>query len=146
MALEPYAPNPKQTSLDVPPPRHGFTMQDFRLFNHFKSDSHPFHPFGNEEIWTHEVPSISHKVGFPISQNSGMFKFIKMDITKFAFEFLNKAVPKLINVSTTSSFTPCSPSLPQTSPVNPMNQHSGLPRRSPSPPATVSKQPQTKEA
>ena len=64
MALEPYAPNPKQTSLDVPPPRHGFTMQDFRLFNHFKSDSHPFHPIGNEKIWTHEVPSISHKVGF----------------------------------------------------------------------------------
>ncbi|KFY05786.1 hypothetical protein V492_08299 [Pseudogymnoascus sp. VKM F-4246] len=37
-----------------------FCLEDFRLFNHFVKECHPSHPLGNEEAWTHEVPSIAH--------------------------------------------------------------------------------------
>ncbi|OBT64742.1 hypothetical protein VE03_05854 [Pseudogymnoascus sp. 23342-1-I1] len=37
-----------------------FSIQDFRLFNHFIKECHPSHPLGNEEAWTHDIPSIAH--------------------------------------------------------------------------------------
>ncbi|OBT46921.1 hypothetical protein VE00_02007 [Pseudogymnoascus sp. WSF 3629] len=37
-----------------------FSMQDFRLFNHFVKECHPSHPLGNEAAWTHDIPSIAH--------------------------------------------------------------------------------------
>ena len=39
-----------------------FSMEDFRLFNHFVKECHPSHPLGNEERWTHDIPSIAHNV------------------------------------------------------------------------------------
>lgn len=39
-----------------------FTMQDFRLFYHFIQKAYPHHPIGNDSVWTHEIPSISHNV------------------------------------------------------------------------------------
>ena len=41
-----------------------FTQEDFRLFHHFINEAFPLKPFGNESIWTHEMPSISHNVSF----------------------------------------------------------------------------------
>ena len=41
------------------PPTPIFTMQDFRLFNHFIQSAYPSSPFGNDLVWTHEIPSIS---------------------------------------------------------------------------------------
>jgi Fungal Zn(2)-Cys(6) binuclear cluster domain len=43
-----------------------FTMQDFRLFYHFIQKAYPHHPIGNDSVWTHEIPSISHNVSFGI--------------------------------------------------------------------------------
>ncbi|KFY42621.1 hypothetical protein V495_04414 [Pseudogymnoascus sp. VKM F-4514 (FW-929)] len=37
-----------------------FSIEDFRLFNHFITECHPSHPLGNEEQWTHAIPSIAH--------------------------------------------------------------------------------------
>ncbi|KFY82809.1 hypothetical protein V500_10320 [Pseudogymnoascus sp. VKM F-4518 (FW-2643)] len=37
-----------------------FSIEDFRLFNHFIKECHPSHPLGNEERWTHDIPSIAH--------------------------------------------------------------------------------------
>ncbi|KAL5351178.1 hypothetical protein ACLOAV_003029 [Pseudogymnoascus australis] len=37
-----------------------FSIQDFRLFNHFVKECHPSHPLGNEGAWTHDIPSIAH--------------------------------------------------------------------------------------
>ncbi|KAG4442101.1 hypothetical protein IFR05_002387 [Cadophora sp. M221] len=41
----------------LPPPV--FTIQDFRLFNHFVQSAYPSHPVGNDAVWTHEIPSIA---------------------------------------------------------------------------------------
>jgi Fungal Zn(2)-Cys(6) binuclear cluster domain len=43
-----------------------FTMQDFRLFYYFIQKAYPHHPIGNDSVWTHEIPSISHNVGSSI--------------------------------------------------------------------------------
>lgn len=45
-------------------------MQDFRLFNHFVQTAHPFHPLGNDAVWTHEIPSISSDVCIPFTGNT----------------------------------------------------------------------------
>lgn len=39
-----------------------FTMQDFRLFNHFIQTAYPHHPPLNDSVWTHEIPSIASDV------------------------------------------------------------------------------------
>lgn len=39
-----------------------FTMQDFRLFNHFIQAAYPHHPPENDSVWTHEIPSIASDV------------------------------------------------------------------------------------
>ena len=44
-----------------------FTMQDFRLFNHFIQTAYPHHPVGNDSVWTHEIPSLASDVGIPAS-------------------------------------------------------------------------------
>lgn len=39
-----------------------FTMQDMRFFQYFLVHTVPSHPIGNERIWTHEIPCLSHNV------------------------------------------------------------------------------------
>jgi hypothetical protein len=51
-----------QKSLDEDRPL--FTMEDFRLFNHFLNAAYPHVPVGNESIWTHEIPSLSSDYDF----------------------------------------------------------------------------------
>ncbi|KAH7356409.1 hypothetical protein BKA65DRAFT_579287 [Rhexocercosporidium sp. MPI-PUGE-AT-0058] len=41
-----------------------FTIQDFRLFNHFIQSAYPSHPVGNDAVWTHEIPSIAPDYDF----------------------------------------------------------------------------------
>ncbi|KAI0181373.1 hypothetical protein GGR52DRAFT_32825 [Hypoxylon sp. FL1284] len=44
-------------------PRHQvplFSLQDMRFFQHFLLTCFPHHPLGNETIWTHDVPCLSH--------------------------------------------------------------------------------------
>src|ERR1700743_2766664 len=41
-----------------------FTIQDFRLFNHFIQVAYPHHPIGNDSIWKQDVPSIASDVRF----------------------------------------------------------------------------------
>ncbi|KAL2073853.1 hypothetical protein VTL71DRAFT_11179 [Oculimacula yallundae] len=41
-----------------------FTIQDFRLFDHFVKSAYPSHPIGNDAVWTHEVPSIAPDYDF----------------------------------------------------------------------------------
>ncbi|KAH8587693.1 hypothetical protein B0O99DRAFT_641090 [Bisporella sp. PMI_857] len=41
-----------------------FTMQDFRLFNHFIQTAYPHHPVRNDSVWTHEIPSLSSDYDF----------------------------------------------------------------------------------
>ena len=41
-----------------------FTMQDFRLFNHFIQTAYPHHPPLNDSVWTHEIPSIASDVSY----------------------------------------------------------------------------------
>jgi hypothetical protein len=43
-----------------------FTMEDFRLFYYFIQKAYPHHPIGNDSVWTHEIPSISHNVSCSI--------------------------------------------------------------------------------
>lgn len=43
-----------------------FTMQDFRLFNHFIQAAYPHHPIGNEAIWKQAIPSIASDVICPL--------------------------------------------------------------------------------
>ncbi|KAK9798826.1 putative C6 zinc finger protein [Seiridium cardinale] len=38
-----------------------FSLQDMRFFQHFLQVCFPRHPLGNESIWTHEIPCLSHK-------------------------------------------------------------------------------------
>ena len=40
-----------------------FSMQDMRFFQHFLMHCSPHHPLGNESLWTHEIPCLSHNVG-----------------------------------------------------------------------------------
>lgn len=40
-------------------------MQDMRCFQHFMLRCYPHHPVGNEDVWTHEVPCLSHSVSLP---------------------------------------------------------------------------------
>ncbi|KAL2264047.1 hypothetical protein VTK26DRAFT_3085 [Humicola hyalothermophila] len=40
-----------------------FTLQDMRFFQHFLTYP-PHHPIGAEQLWTHEVPCLSHKYEF----------------------------------------------------------------------------------
>ena len=42
-------------------------MLDFRLFYRFIEKAYPHHPIGNDSVWTHEIPSISHNVGYGVS-------------------------------------------------------------------------------
>ena len=44
-------------------PTATFTMQDFRLFHYFIQSAYPHLPIGNDSIWTHDIPCISHNVG-----------------------------------------------------------------------------------
>lgn len=44
-------------------PELTFSMQDMRLFYYFIESAYPHQPIGNDEIWTREIPSISHNVG-----------------------------------------------------------------------------------
>jgi hypothetical protein len=57
-----------------------FTMQDFRLFNHFIQSAYPSRPFGNDSIWTHEIPSISSHVSnnlsFLFSANDSQYDYL----------------------------------------------------------------------
>lgn len=39
-----------------------FTIQDFRLFNHFVQNAYPHHPIGDSSVWRHEIPTISSDV------------------------------------------------------------------------------------
>lgn len=39
-----------------------FTIQDFRLFNHFVHNAYPHHPIGDSSVWRHEIPIISSDV------------------------------------------------------------------------------------
>ncbi|KAH6610166.1 hypothetical protein Trco_000186 [Trichoderma cornu-damae] len=41
-----------------------FTLQDMRCFQHFLTQCYPHHPLKQEEIWTHEIPSIAHNHEF----------------------------------------------------------------------------------
>ena len=47
-----------------------FSMQDMRCFQHFMLRCFPLHPLGNEDVWTHEVPCLSHSVSLPSSPSS----------------------------------------------------------------------------
>ncbi|KAK9417489.1 putative C6 zinc finger protein [Seiridium unicorne] len=38
-----------------------FSLQDMRFFQHFLQVCFPRYPLGNESIWTHEIPCLSHK-------------------------------------------------------------------------------------
>lgn len=42
-----------------------FSMQDMRCFQHFILRCYPHHPVANEDVWTHEVPCLSHTVSPP---------------------------------------------------------------------------------
>lgn len=41
-----------------------FSLQDMRFFQHFLQHATPHQPLGNESIWTHEVPVLSHNHEF----------------------------------------------------------------------------------
>ncbi|KAM0486150.1 hypothetical protein ACHAPX_000852 [Trichoderma viride] len=41
-----------------------FSLQDMRCFQHFLTQCYPHHPLKQEEIWTHEIPSIAHNHEF----------------------------------------------------------------------------------
>ncbi|KAH7321107.1 hypothetical protein B0I35DRAFT_477623 [Stachybotrys elegans] len=41
-----------------------FSLQDMRMFQHFLTQCYPHHPLKQEEIWTHEIPSIAHNHDF----------------------------------------------------------------------------------
>ncbi|PTB67361.1 hypothetical protein BBK36DRAFT_65128 [Trichoderma citrinoviride] len=41
-----------------------FSLQDMRCFQYFLTQCYPHHPLKQEEIWTHEIPSIAHNHEF----------------------------------------------------------------------------------
>ena len=38
-----------------------FSLQDMRFFQHFLFQCYPHHPIGSEDLWTNEIPCLSHK-------------------------------------------------------------------------------------
>ncbi|KAK0099353.1 hypothetical protein ONS95_003574 [Cadophora gregata] len=82
-----------------------FTIQDFRLFNHFIQSAYPSHPIGNDSVWRQEVPSISPDYDFLLhsmlalaaadiaaKQDEPEMKVIGMTHRVQAIESLNKAI------------------------------------------------------
>jgi hypothetical protein len=53
-----------------------FTMQDFRLFNHFIQDAYPHHPIGNDSVWKHEIPCIASNVSCPLELSQIEFEVL----------------------------------------------------------------------
>ncbi|CAI0641768.1 unnamed protein product [Colletotrichum noveboracense] len=49
-----------------------FSLQDMRFFQHFMLQCYPHHPFGNENIWTHEIPCLSQSHEFLMHAILGM--------------------------------------------------------------------------
>ncbi|OTA06838.1 Zn2Cys6 transcriptional regulator [Trichoderma parareesei] len=41
-----------------------FSLQDMRCFQYFLTQCYPHHPLKQEEIWTHDIPSIAHNHEF----------------------------------------------------------------------------------
>ncbi|KAH7407986.1 hypothetical protein BKA64DRAFT_706389 [Cadophora sp. MPI-SDFR-AT-0126] len=82
-----------------------FTIQDFRLFNHFIQSAYPSHPIGNDSVWRHEVPSISPDFDFLLhamlalsaadiaaKKDEPEMKVIAMTHRVKSIESLNKAI------------------------------------------------------
>ncbi|EPE08791.1 gal4-like transcriptional regulator [Ophiostoma piceae UAMH 11346] len=49
-----------------------FSMQDMRFFQHFLMHCSPHHPLGNESLWTHEIPCLSHNYDYLMHALLGM--------------------------------------------------------------------------
>jgi hypothetical protein len=56
-----------------------FTMQDFRLFNHFIQTAYPHHPPLNDSVWTHEIPSIAADVMYSCTAASEAYPLLQYD-------------------------------------------------------------------
>ncbi len=50
-----------------------FSLQDMRFFQHFLDNCSPLHqPLGNESLWTHEIPCLSHSYDYLMHALLGM--------------------------------------------------------------------------
>ncbi|CAK7232392.1 hypothetical protein SEUCBS140593_008245 [Sporothrix eucalyptigena] len=49
-----------------------FSLQDMRFFQHFLLNCSPNHPLGNQSLWTHEIPCLSHSYDYLMHALLGM--------------------------------------------------------------------------
>ncbi|CAK7223583.1 hypothetical protein SCUCBS95973_005228 [Sporothrix curviconia] len=49
-----------------------FSLQDMRFFQHFLLHCSPHHPLGNQSLWTHEIPCLSHSYDYLMHALLGM--------------------------------------------------------------------------